>query len=268
VAADAQGHLYVADFDNHLIRKLAPTLELLASWGGEGEAPGLFRQPCQVAVAGDRVYVADTWNSRVQVLDTQGVFQAEWKSDFFGPRGIAVGRRGRVYVADTGNHRIRVFEPDGRAVLAWGERGSAPGQFVEPTGVAADSEGGVYVCDNGNARLQVFDAEGRFIRAFPVPGWRTETFSEPKVALTPGLIWVTVPLEGAVRAYGAEGRLRREIRGSEGPDAPFSRPMGVAYNEARRELVVVDLEGRLARIPLPSSRRDGRGGSGDEARRP
>jgi YYY domain-containing protein len=268
VAADAEGHLYVADFDNHLVRKLAPTLELLASWGGEGEAPGRFRQPCQVAVAGDRLYVADTWNGRVQVLDTQGRFHAQWKSDFYGPRGIAVGRGGRVYVADTGNHRIRVFEPDGREVAAWGGRGSAPGEFVEPIGVATDSEGAVYVCDNGNARLQVFDAEGGFVRAFPVHGWRTETFSEPKVALTPGLIWVTVPLEGAVRAYSADGRLVREIRAFSDPDAPFTRPMGLAYNESRRELVVADLEGRLGRIPLPPSPRGGPGRSRDEARRP
>jgi YYY domain-containing protein len=251
VAVADDGTVYVADFDHHRIQKLGPGLEPLAAWGGEGSARGRFKQPCEVAVFGDEVYVADTWNGRVQVFDRDGGVLRDWGGDFFGPRGLAVGPAGDVYVADTGNHRIRRFDREGREGAGWGRRGSAPGEFLEPVGVAAGPDGQVYVADNGNARLQVFGGDGTFRRAFAVPGWRTEVFSEPKVALDgSGLIWVTVPLAGEVRGYDGEGRLQRTIAGSPPPGGPFSKPLGIAVDPTTGDLLVTDLDDRVVRVPL------------------
>src|SRR3972149_197888 len=88
-----------------------------------GEAPGgTFGEPWGVAVAPDgTVYVADTWNHRVQHFSADGRFlgmwgtfgQAETQTAFWGPRDVAVDATGRVYVSDTGNKRIAVFDEDG-----------------------------------------------------------------------------------------------------------------------------------------------------------
>jgi DNA-binding beta-propeller fold protein YncE len=121
----------------------------------------------------------------------------------------------------------------------------------ERVGIAGGDDGRVYVCDNGNGRLQIFDESGGVVGAFPVPGWREEVYSEPKVALAQGLIWVTVPLADEVRAYSAGGTLVRTLTGGEGPDAPFGKPLGIAYNPVTRELVVTELQDRVSRIPLP-----------------
>jgi YYY domain-containing protein len=250
VAVDAEGQVYVADFDNNRVQKLTRALEPLAAWGGEGAGPGLFRQPCEVAVLGDELLVADTWNGRVQVLDREGRFLRELATGLYGPRGIATGPDGTVYVADTGNHRVRRFNRDGTDAGGFGGPGSAPGQFLEPIGIAVSDDARVYVCDNGNARLQAFDAAGGFQGAFPVPGWRVEVYSEPKVALAGGLVWVTVPLADEVRAYSPDGRLRRTIVGGRSPNAPFGKPLGIAYNPTTRELLVTELEDRVSRIRL------------------
>lgn len=54
-------------------------------------------------------------------------------------------------------------EPGYVFVTAWGERGSAPGQFNDPTGVAVhDNE--IFVSDARNARIQVFSLDGNFKR--------------------------------------------------------------------------------------------------------
>ena len=50
--------------------ELAPDGKVLGVWGGPGAGPGQFRQPCGVAASSDgSVYVADTWNHRIQKLD-------------------------------------------------------------------------------------------------------------------------------------------------------------------------------------------------------
>ena len=49
------------------------------------------------------------------------------------PQGIALDRAGTIYVADTRNHRIQKFDRNMQFVAAWGDSGSAPGQFDRPT---------------------------------------------------------------------------------------------------------------------------------------
>ncbi len=252
LAVASDGSIYVADFDNHRVQRFDAGLAAVSAWGEQGAGKGQFSQPCEVAVFGDRVYVADTWNQRVQVFDREGGYLREWRDGFYGARGLAVTREGAVVVADTGNHRVLVYDSEGVRLRAWGERGSGPGQFLEPMGVAVDARGRVYVADNGNGRLQVFEPDGRFLRAFPVAGWRSEVYSEPKLAIAPdGGIWATVPLPGVVRVYDASGALVRELAGPEG--GAFSKPLGIAFDASRTRMLVTDLSAGLVALSLETT---------------
>jgi tripartite motif-containing protein 71 len=87
------------------------------------------------------VYVADTFNHRVQVFTSSGVFLREWGQQGRGqgqldmPQGIAVDGSGKVYVADTFNDRVQVFSTDGTFLGRWGEGGSGEGEFAGPRGM-------------------------------------------------------------------------------------------------------------------------------------
>jgi DNA-binding beta-propeller fold protein YncE len=70
VAVDAAGTLvYVADTFNHWVQRLSADGRPQAHWGGQGTAPGEFSFPSGIAVdAQGNVYVADTYNDRIQRL--------------------------------------------------------------------------------------------------------------------------------------------------------------------------------------------------------
>src|SRR5690606_11402680 len=81
LAIDFAGNLYVADTGNHAIRRITPQ-GLVTTLAGTGEAgyrdgstaQAQFHAPMGVAVdALGRVYVADTWNDRIRVIDTDGI---------------------------------------------------------------------------------------------------------------------------------------------------------------------------------------------------
>ena len=61
------------------------------------------------------LYVADTFNQRVQVFDQTGRFLLEWGStgldpgEFRHPWDLAVDATGNVYVTDRFNHRVQKF---------------------------------------------------------------------------------------------------------------------------------------------------------------
>ncbi len=87
IAAAPDGSVYVADTGNNRIQHFDPVGNLINFWGGSSgtdasnAATGLFNEPWGIAVGPDgSVYVADTWNFRIQKFDANGNFLTTWGS--------------------------------------------------------------------------------------------------------------------------------------------------------------------------------------------
>ncbi len=185
VAFDASGNLYVSDRVGNRIQKFTPEGNFIRAWGKTGEHSGEFQEPRDVATDERFVYVADTWNARVQVFTFDGDPVREIRADpnMAGPRGI-FARGGRVYVADTGRSVVRVFDSSGKQLEIIGERdGEAPGHLIEPADVVADQAGRVFVINCGNNRIEVFDPKGQPVSAIPISGWHGKGAKEAYLAI-------------------------------------------------------------------------------------
>ena len=187
VAVDREGNVYVADTDNHTIRKITntgvvTTLAGLARSEGSTDGTGgtaRFTYPDGIAVdSSGNVYVADTYNSTIRKITNAGVVTTlaglailssgavdgtGSAARFARPSDVAVDSSGNVYVADTNNHTIRkitnagvVTTLAGLAILSSGAvdgTGSAA-RFARPSDVAVDSSGNVYVADTNNHTIR------------------------------------------------------------------------------------------------------------------
>jgi DNA-binding beta-propeller fold protein YncE len=145
-------------------------IEFIREIGDAGKKTNqcLMNGPRAIALAGEKVYIADTDAHRVLVLDLNGKTLFTWgtKGDkpgqFRAPAGIAIDEQGRVYVADTENHRIQVFDADGKLVRSFGTKGSGLREFNRPSGITAQ-RGLLYVADTGNSRVQILTYAGIFM---------------------------------------------------------------------------------------------------------
>lgn len=186
IAVDAAGNVYIADTDNHRIRKVDTqgTITTVAGSdpgggdGGQSTAARLF-QPSGVAVdSTGAVYVSDTANSRVRriapdgtVSTVAGTGAAGYAGDkgvatsaqLNNPNGLALDRSGSLYIADTGNHAIRkVAGGIISTVVGTGVSGNsgdfgpaAEATLFNPNAVAFDIGGRMYVADSANNRVRV-----------------------------------------------------------------------------------------------------------------
>ncbi len=264
IAVSPDGLVYVADAKNNRIQQFDATGRLLLSWGTFGAvdkgagAPGELNEPWGVAVGPDgSVYVADTWNHRIQKFDASGQFltmwgtfgQAETPTAFWGPRGVAVDGQGRVFVSDTGNKRVVVFDADGGFIAQIGQTGYLEGQFDEPVGVAVSPDGRVYVADTWNLRVQwfterapgVFDYGGQW----PISGWSEganlqSLNNKPYLAVGPdGRVYVSDPEGYRMLVFDADGKFLQTWGDYGAGTNQFALPVGVAVG-AQGDLYVVD----------------------------
>ena len=158
--------------------------EYVSQWGSSGTGNGQFNRPSGIAIYENYVFVADTWNDRIQRFSRDGVYQTKWGSSGTGngqfdrPFGISASG-GYVFVSDTLNNRIQRFNSSGSYQLQWGSAGSGDGQFNEPYGVVCTSSGAVYVGDVVNNRIQQFYYGGGFVRKWGSEGTGNTQFKWP-----------------------------------------------------------------------------------------
>jgi DNA-binding beta-propeller fold protein YncE len=184
VATDSSGNVYVADTSNRRIQKFDSNGLWERAWGKDvisgnfeegfevcttaasckvGEIGGLggeMRSPAGVATdASGNVYVADTFNHRIQKFDSDGEFVLAWGKD--------------VHIGGGTD-----FEPcDNRFLCKEGTEGGLGGEMDRPRGVATDASGDVYVADQGNHRIQKFDPEAADFEGLWKRGWGKDVIS-------------------------------------------------------------------------------------------
>lgn len=194
IAVDTAGNLFIADLNNHRIRKVdaGGTITTVAGTGaagysGDGGAAtaAQLNSPFSVAVDGaGRLHIADSANYRVRRVEPNGTITTEagvGTSGYGGDNGPALAARfqfifgivrdsaGNLYLADGNNHRIRRVDANGTmtTVAGTGTSGfggdgspAATAQLNFPSGVAVDSAGVLYIADAGNNRVRQVNAGG------------------------------------------------------------------------------------------------------------
>ena len=258
IAVAGDGTTYVVDAGNNRVQVFDPAGDFVQGSGRQGSEPGQLASfpgsgqggPGGIAVAGDRVYVADTWNHRVQVFGLDGEYVTSWGSFFdaqndpaattsnpglfYGPRGIAV-HNNLVYVTDTGNERVQVFDLEGEFVRMFGATGSEQGQLLEPVGIAVTDDA-VLVADSHNARIARFSLAGEPLEAWDVPDWEGLTFFEPYLTAGPdGRLFATTSTNGQVIILDENGESGEPLT-----DPTMLRPYGIAVLPGGDTVLVTD----------------------------
>ena len=186
--SDSAGNIYIADNDNHRIRKITPAgvITTIAGAGrcaysGDG-GPAITANICypsQMAFdAAGSLYFTDSGNYVVRrVSPTGGISTVAGKgtsgdtgdggpaisAQFKYPVGLAIDNQGNIYVSDLSSYKVRKFTLNGNisTVAGTGSKGfsgdgatGASAQLSNPGFLALDSAGNLFISDEGNLRIR------------------------------------------------------------------------------------------------------------------
>lgn len=239
IVVDKDSLIIVADAGTHTIKRVNPAngeislvagVENKAGFADGATNSALFNAPLGIAISEGKIFVADTYNDRLRIIENGTVRTLAGSEKGFGdsvtgleakfdtPCGVAIEKDGSVLVADTGNRRIRRITADGTVSTfagngEWGTKNGWNFQatFAEPIGIAIDEFGAIYVSDAGANAIRVFG------RRF-APFWET--------------------LSGKNGRGTLDGELSK---------AEFNRPTNAAIDSTGR-ILVADSANKLVRV--------------------
>ena len=191
VAVDGAGGLYIADSENHVIRRVDLATGLIATIAGRpdasaGAAPSApyESEPTEEDPLGgptqadaQRFTQLRDLSGTVRFLTGSSAMEQRFGGDggpalmavLNFPGAVAVDASGDLYIADTMNHRVRKLTAATGAITTIagtghrrfsGDGGPAVAAALhDPTALALDGAGNLYIADQGNHRVRRVDLE-------------------------------------------------------------------------------------------------------------
>jgi len=227
--------------------EFSATGEYTSRWGVSGSGAGQLGRAYGLAVSGERLYVAEYANQRVQEFTPSGEFVAafdargsgEGKSSY--PYGISTDpSTGNLYVTEVGNHRVQVFSASGLYVTGFGSAGTGEGQFnsyMSPEAIALATSGRIYVADTNNNRVQEWQ-----VGSPPTYSGQVTSYENPEIKFrspnavamdASGDIWVADTGYDVIVEYNAEHKYLRQVgEAGSGGNGRFSGIGGIATDGA------------------------------------
>ena len=165
------------------------SIEFGKSFGASGSGNGQFARPVGITTNDTHIFVADSENGRIQILDLDGNYVAKFGGGgggFSSPWGIT-NNGTHVFVTDRSNHRVQILDINGNFIKTFGTQGIGNGEFVNPEGISTNGTH-LYVVDHGRNRIQIWDTNGNFIKVSGTGGGPSTAgvFDQPNGITTNG----------------------------------------------------------------------------------
>ena len=195
VAVDQNGNIYIAEQNNHVIRKVTPA-GIISTYAGSGSAgssgdgaaanQAKLNNPRGIHMdANGNLYIADRENNKIRMVNSSGIISTVAGTGTYShsgdggaatsaalklPGDVTVDDNGNIYIADTYNMVIRKVNTSGvistiaGTVSTTGYKGdggaATNATFTFPSGIAVDKQGNIFVADMNNHAIRKINTSG------------------------------------------------------------------------------------------------------------
>ncbi|MDQ1500838.1 MAG: hypothetical protein QOI86_4178, partial [Actinomycetota bacterium] len=287
VAVDSNFNVYVSDSNHNKIRRIDHTSGVITTIAGNGDPrkkPCPTSLPCNAVDAGlkfpksmfmapgDKLYVADSGNNMIRMIDIganpttptikviAGTTQA---SNFNGdqkattaqlnqPEGVAVDQAGNVYIADSGNNLVRKVDAStGMLSTLAGDKALADQHKLDAPGVVWDSDS---AGDGGQSTLAHLDGpRGIAVDSAGNIYIGQESGTDKTLDTTGSRIRKIDAASGVIQTIAGDGRTngRGQVPGDPGPSSADKVEFNTMHDltmDSHNNLWIADSKNNLVRV--------------------
>ena len=173
LAVDSRNILFIADSGNNRVVVTNLEGDSFKSFGTYGADRKEFVLPSDIAIGQNKdqqqlIFIADTYNHRIQVLNHIGLFVAKFGSEGTGhgcfkfPQGVTTSNDGLVFISDTGNKRIQVFSPNWKFIHIFNELMPEKLPILKPLRITASEDDYILIADQKG--IVIANSRGELIK--------------------------------------------------------------------------------------------------------
>lgn len=248
-------YIYVVDGPNHRIVAYNHKGQFKFTIGETGATKGLFNTPVGMTTHNGKIYLADTGNHVVRIMDERGGNLSSIKIFSDGkqerPIDIAVSKDGsEIFVTCNNSQKVQIYNHSGKLLRSFGKRGEKKGRFRYPATINNIGRGRKIIVDVLNARAQVFSNGGKFIRTVGGQGVTPGKLFRPKgVAIDKkGRIYISDSYMDLIQVFDKKGNYLH-ILGRKNKIRRFVSAAGIAIYDDRLYVTEV-LENKVSVFSL------------------
>jgi hypothetical protein len=189
-----------------------------------------LRQPADLALHGERLFVLDDLNGRVAVFSLEGGYLSSVRlpgGSASSHLAIDVGSDDNIYLAASGKGKVVILSGKGKQLAAFiTGSGEKP---TEPVGIEV-SRGQIFVADNEAHSVKVFDMDGNSVRSWGGTGEGPTSFRYPFRIIqdASGRVIVSDTLNSRIKIFTPAGDPLVEFGEFGVTEGTLYRPAGLA----------------------------------------
>jgi len=238
-AIDENQKLWVLDKTDGTIKVFSLYGDFKMKIGKEGEGKKQFKNPNDIIIKDEKVFILDSGNLRVQVLSTSGEYLYDFKLDYY-PTHFTFDKDGNIWITGRESGKVEVFSPQGKHLKNIGDRWNSPSGVCPFKGamLLASFEGDV---------VNLISHDGKTIKTVAEDVYSPTYFPQSVTLLSDGSIVVANSGTSSISLFDKDGNFVRKI--SEYGRAPgkLQYPLGVCVNKDD-EIVVLDTGSHVVEI--------------------
>jgi len=176
--------------------------KFLSKFGNSGNQKGEFSRPMHISASNDLLYIADSGNKRIQVVDSEGQFVKEFSVPISNESDLEISldiSENKIYVINNKNADVLIYDLNGNLI-----KKIILGQDIGNSSIGVEND--LIVISNINKNtITIFDLDGKIMSKFGSQGEYYGEFNNPRgITVNDGKIYVSDSSNYRIQVFSME----------------------------------------------------------------
>ena len=171
----------------------------LSKFGSSGNQKGEFSKPMQISASNDLLYIADSGNKRIQVVDSEGQFVKEFSVPVSNESDLEISldiSENKIYIINNKNSDLFIYDLNGNLI-----KKITLEQDIGNSSIGVEN-GSILVSNSNENKITIFDLDGVMMSEFGNYGERYGEFNGPRgITVNEGKIYVSDPYNYRIQVF-------------------------------------------------------------------